>query len=604
MDGRRELCTRAEPPWRRCLALAALTLLAACGDDAPSSATVLEPSFGDACAYEHCSEHGQCMAAPGGGPMCLCNVGYGGSKCTHCESGFHLDAKGRCAPDRSCAEQDTDPCGAHGSCDDSDGVIMCGCDPGYEGPRCTLCSSGFGRGDFGECLMLVLDGTGGSTAPPPAIEPPAMQPGTAEPPPAPALCTTASCNGNGACDGETGRIVCTCEAAYSGARCASCAANYRRDSHDACVPFDKCTAGACGDHGRCDDATGLIACTCDPGHAGDTCGECAPGFHASGMDCVLDQECLPSSCAGQGTCAVSAGSVSCTCNAAYSGAHCEHCATGYHRNLADDTCAVDEVCATGDCGDHGSCDDSTGVVTCACDDGYEPREDCRTCAPGFHDTGDGSCALDEACQPGACSTHSVCDESSGVVECSCDPGYQGTTCDACASGYYRDHASGACVLFDCHTNPISGAGLMTFEDVLWFPGYTNNCGTKADVNTDDVRLTSISGDGDVWSCAASDIYAMSTRHVLLEAGATGPAELTFSGPISSLAFDYAAKSNLELELLGDGAVISTLGAARKSHASLSFTFDAPITVFALRSTSEFTNEIALDNIAYTPPACP
>lgn len=600
---------RSESTWCRRVSMGAvLILLAACGDDT-LHATTVDPSFDDPCLYAgNCSQHGQCAGTPDAGPMCLCNVGYMDAKCATCETGFHLDSRGRCAPDRSCAEQPSNPCGQNGACNDRDGVIMCKCETGYEGPRCTLCADGYGRSDQGDCLMIVIGGgSGGSGAgqkPPSTSEPDGSdsngnEPGTNEPP-AQALCTPDSCAGHGTCDGKSGRITCSCETGYSGDRCVECAAEYRRDTDDACVPFDKCASGSCTGHGTCKDDGGVIACTCDRGWGDAACVTCAPGFHTDGSSCTLDDSCLSNTCAGHGACTANAGTTSCACTTEYSGANCELCANGYHRNGAG-ACAVNEVCASNSCGANGDCDAGSGVIVCKCDDGYAGAA-CAACAPGFHDAG-GNCVLNQQCQPGSCTTHSTCDESSGVIQCSCNAGYAGTTCDECANGYYLDFAKNACLVFSCEQNPIAAAAILTFEDVKFFPNYANNCGTKADVNTDDVEFLSIGGDGTVWSCAPSDIYGLSTRHVLLEAGMDSPAQLNFAGPIASLQFDYAAKSDLGLQVLADGAVISTLTAPKKSHGSLSFTFDAPITQFALRSTTAFTNEIGLDNIAYSPPAC-
>jgi hypothetical protein len=484
---------------------------------------------------------------------------------------------------------------------------MCKCDAGYEGPRCTLCADGYGENEFGECLMLVIGGGAGAGSggkPPTTSEPGGSNPDMQEPganePPAQALCTPDSCAGHGECDGKSGRIVCSCEAGYSGDRCIACDAQYRRGASDDCVPFDECAPTSCTGHGACGDDDGVIACSCDRGWDGNDCAACAPGFHTDASSCALDHECLINTCAGHGTCTADAGATTCACATGYSGANCELCASGYHRDPAG-ACVVNEVCASNSCGVHGKCDAGTGVIVCDCDDGYGGAS-CGACAPGFHDAG-ATCVLDQQCQPGSCTTHATCDESTGVVTCHCNTGYAGDTCDGCSGGYFRDVATNTCVVFSCEDNPIAAAGAMNFENVKFFPNYANNCGTKADVNTDDVELRSIGGDGTVWSCAGSDIYGLSTRHVLLEAGMAQPALLNFAGPIASLQFDYAAKSELALQILADDAVISTLTAPKKSHGSLTFTFDAPITSFALRSTTAFTNEIGLDNVAYSPPAC-
>jgi hypothetical protein len=260
------------------------------------------------------------------------------------------------------------------------------------------------------------------------------------------------------------------------------------------------------------------------------------------------------------------------------------------------------VCAANDCGGRGECIDSTGAIICRCDPGYA-GEACGECSVGFHDPGDGTCALNEQCQPRSCPAHSTCDESGGVVICACDVGYDGEQCQACAAGYYRNFAQDRCLVLACEDNPITAGQTVSFDTVAGFPRFENNCVSGVDLGLTELELRSIAGDGEVWACAQNTLYGLSTQHLFIEAGSQGSAELRFTGPIGSLSFDYGARSELSLEVLADGENVGTLAAARRSHSSLAFTFDAPITVLALRSVSGATNQIALDNIAYAPPPC-
>jgi hypothetical protein len=452
-----------------------LLSLMACGRGDPEHATLIEPVYAEPCKYTRCSDHGQCHVREDGSPQCLCDVGYAPSSCARCEAGFHLDAQSRCAPDRSCAELSLNPCGLYGSCDDTEGVVACHCDPGYEGPRCELCRPGYGRNSFGECLELVI--SDGSTPPPPA-------------------CAGEPCHGHGECSELSGTISCACDAGYEGSRCDRCAPGHHRDAQGACVVDETCVAGQCGPHGTCQDSSGEALCFCEERYAGESCEECAIGFH--------------------------------------------------------------------------------------------PAE--------------GGCVLDEQCQLRSCPEHATCHDESGFVMCVCDTGYAGDDCDACAHGYARD-AHGACVAFMCEGNPIGVPGRLDWELRADFPGFENNCIAGLAVGNADVTLSSIGGDGTVWACAANTLYHVSSNHVFVEAGQNGPAELAFAGPIADLTFDYGARSALALEIRADGVLVRTLTAARRSSGTLSLAFSPPISLITLRSIAGDTNQLALDNVSYTPPTC-
>jgi hypothetical protein len=155
-------------------------------------------------------------------------VGFTGAHCEQCEAGYHRDARALCVPDRSCAEQDVDPCGAHGQCDDRSGTVACMCDSGYEGARCQLCIEGYQRNATGQCLQAFLTVDGGLLPATPASE-----------------CNVEYCHLHGQCIETKGKHRCTCNFGYAGERCDLCANGFGL-RNGRCVEDVECSAGSCG----------------------------------------------------------------------------------------------------------------------------------------------------------------------------------------------------------------------------------------------------------------------------------------------------------------------------------------------------------------------
>jgi hypothetical protein len=531
---------------RLAAALALSCALCTCAqEDAPGSATIVSPVYGNGCRFVQCSPHGACAQDPEGAPVCLCDVGYTGERCATCEPDFHLDALDRCVPDKSCPEQAIDPCGEHGHCDDSQRVIACQCDEGYEGPRCKLCRSGFEPDDHEECLQLVLVPDDGQTPTP--TQPP-IPPPDSPMSPAPGGCDPVDCSGNGRCDNSTGAIVCACHERYAGARCEQCGDEYRRDATNACVPAERCTAEACSGRGSCDDSSGLASCTCEPSFAGERCELCAAGFHPDGLGgCALDEQCMPSSCAGHGSCTLAGGIALCSCDAGYAVPHCERCASAFHR--AGELCVPDEVCAEASCNRAGTCDATSGTIRCICDQRYW-GERCQNCAPGLH---------------------------------------------------YRDPISGECREIGCADRPSPP---VSFEGMIGFPASQDTCQTGVPFNTVALTMTSSAGHGPLWACGPSRAYGLETKHVLLEAGVSDAAQLIFGDGIVELRFDYAAPNALALEVRADGVPMAqAISAAQRTIGNARYTFPVPIKVLELRSLGPATVLVALDNIDYEYATC-
>lgn len=430
----------------------ACACVASCDAKNPS-ATFISPALGGPCQFYDCGQHGVCGGDVASGPSCTCDDGFVGQHCEKavCYAGFHWDAKHECVPNQSCAAQPSNPCGAHGVCDDTDGVVGCSCETGYLGARCNLCASGYGRDSYNQCLQLVLgpaSASGGAGSPGSASTGAASSGSVSSP-----ICSTDTCNGHGQCTEASATAHCQCDSNYAGTRCASCDSGSHRDLHDGCVANEVCNSATCGAHGTCDSTTGLALCQCAAGYAGAACSSCAAGFHDPGdHSCLLDDKCLTNSCGGHGACADGTGVVQCTCGTAYAGAHCESCATGNHR-APDDSCVKNEVCAANSCSVHGACDAKSGVIVCQCDAGYTGIA-CTSCASGYHSDGQGGCPANPQCQPASCPAHASCDASSGVIACTCATGYQGAACDSCSTGFKLQ--SGSCVPSDCAHAPSCG----------------------------------------------------------------------------------------------------------------------------------------------------
>lgn len=84
---------------------------------------------------------------------------------------------------------------------------------------------------------------------------------------------------------------------------------------------------------------------------------------------------------------------------------------------------ANDPCEGVDCSGFGICDvGDDGEARCYCD-------------PGFNEDG-----LDcvEGCGTNTCSGHGDCDDESGTAVCTCDEGYDGSSCNECADGYHRD----------------------------------------------------------------------------------------------------------------------------------------------------------------------
>jgi hypothetical protein len=231
-----------------------------------------------------------------------------------------------------------------------------------------------------------------------------------------------------------------------------------------------CPASVCTDHGTCTYKDTYPTCACAEGYTGLACTRCADAFHrASDDSCVADEVCAEGLCAATGTCGIESGKTTCSCQLGFGGATCASCRAGYHE-AGDGGCALDQDCRANSCSGAGTCSTDAGRVICDCTTGRTGSA-CQIAA--------GSCA---ATNP--CSTNGTCSDREGIVRCICAPGFGGPTCDTCYPGY-RATDAGTCVLSDqCLASTCSFAGTCSVvngvKNCACDTGYTGEtCGSCA-----------------------------------------------------------------------------------------------------------------------------
>ncbi|WP_170229912.1 hypothetical protein [Polyangium fumosum] len=299
-----------------------------------------------------------------------------------CPPGSYPDG-GVCVLEGSCQNN---PCGEHGTCDDSSGSALCTCAEGWAGATCASCDAAGGYHD---------DGSGGCTTDP-CVPDPCISP-------------------DRVCDGSSGSAQCVCKPGT-------------HDERGVCVEDKTCLPTTCSGHGSCNDEGGEAVCMCDVGWSGSACDACddAGGYHSDGNGGCTTDPCLPNPCVAPhaSVCTVEGGSPVCGCD------------PGYHDQ--NGACVIDEVCTPSTCSGHGACVVEGGHVVCTCDAGFA-GDACDTCdaAGGYHSDGNGGCTTDP-CLPNPCDmpNKTVCAGEGASFVCTCEPGYHddgngGCTDDPC-----------------------------------------------------------------------------------------------------------------------------------------------------------------------------
>ncbi len=242
-------------------------------------------------------------------------------------------------------------------------------------------------------------------------------------------CTNQTCNGHGLCYKKNNKPACQCYDSYEGDFCDECAKGFHKKDNF-CVENEKCSATFCSMHGKCDDSSGTATCMCNEGYIGEKCDSCASGFQDNDNNGTCEKDCSTANlnCQNPKICNDKSGTAICDCKTGFAGTNCDECASGFHKNGSD--CVPNQACKADSCQPNGSCDDSSGTITCHCNEGYSGPL-CKSCAKKYQDSnGDGVCKEDCNTTCGQNdgfwpTSHGKCAyESNGDAFCQCDQGWK------------------------------------------------------------------------------------------------------------------------------------------------------------------------------------
>uniref|UniRef100_A0A673Z2N2 Laminin, alpha 1 n=1 Tax=Salmo trutta TaxID=8032 RepID=A0A673Z2N2_SALTR len=370
--------------------------------------------------------------------QCECPLGYSGTSCESCSSGFYR--VGGILFGGNCLQCE---CNDHATECDINGVCL-DCTHNTTGPHCDQCLHGYygnpSEGTPEDCQRCALtvptfycivcsssnfdisrcaNGYHG------------------EPMVAGQECVVCECNGNvdpwepGHCDTSSG-VCLKCHSHTSGDQCERCEDGYYGDA----ITAKNCQACGCHEKGSysgvCDLLTGQ--CTCKPNVVGEKCDQCQVGFHGL----LNGQGCRECDC-------IQSGSVSmaceedgqCQCIPGVAGDKCDRCHHSYF-NYQGSGCTQCECAHT-----HGNCNVTTGECICP---PHTRGEKCDLCEEGHwgHDTVTG-CKSCNCSETGSSATQ--CGITNG--QCQCRSDFAGQNCDRCAMGY-RGYPE--CTVCNCNIN--------------------------------------------------------------------------------------------------------------------------------------------------------
>ncbi|XP_021357124.1 cubilin-like [Mizuhopecten yessoensis] len=288
--------------------------------------------------------------------------------------------------------------------------------------------------------------------------------------------TDRGCQNGATCVNNRGGFSCQCTSNYHGIRCtethADCtgASTQELCGHGTCINTVRVVPGQPKYHCVCEDGWTTsgsdpacntdvdecdsdrpAVCSADPPvpcvNVPGTfyCGQCPTGYSGNGFNCADINECATNN----GGCSLSP---RVDCVNTRGSRTCGPCPTGYVGD--GQTCNWVGVCSTnnGGCHPQASCQESPGVLTC-------------TCPPGYVGNGIGSSGcvsqgpVTGPCSSNPCRNGAACQTNGNSFLCVCIPGYQGQQCETNIN--------------ECASSPCQNGGTCTDQ----VNGYTCQCNT-------------------------------------------------------------------------------------------------------------------------------
>lgn len=331
-----------------------------------------------------------------------------------------------------------------------------------------------------------------------------------------------TCHVNATCTNTVGGYECACKGPWytgNGESCAhidQCSTNNRcntqyqicenrKEADSVCIDIRECDPG--GANNCHEDATCI-----EQNYATDGVGykcTCNEGYEGNGEVCSEKNDCPENACNGHGTCSdTGINTYNCTCATGWYGANCQtnpsDCGSAQENSLVEGT--TNHYRGT-TCGGHGTCVDGDDAYECDCYQHYElyTRED-----------GNPSCQPADLCTETTCNGHGTCTtEIAGQTKCTCNTGYEGTSCDE-----NPDDCGGV----TCNGHGTCQDGLLDHTcncDDGWFSSNEQN--KDCSVNPNDCPKTEI----DIWVSVGSTIapYYNFYMDAACSTGMTSPSQL-------------------------------------------------------------------------------
>ena len=233
--------------------------------------------------------------------------------------------------------------------------------------------------------------------------------------------------------GNTG-VACATDGTQSCASCNTGSYGNLCDQTNQCV----CPNGAAATGTGCYSNGATLCVSCTLGYdfvQSESCDVCQDGYaykSTTETTCVVKEcTCAHGQASFNTTCPTHGQEDCVSCDIGYSGVQCDVCIEGYHKEGND--CIVNQcTCAHGVATTNTSCATHNTESCASCDTGYSGAQ-CDVCVAGYHKDGTECKENQCTCARGVATTNTACATNNTESCASCDAGYDGATCDDCVS---------------------------------------------------------------------------------------------------------------------------------------------------------------------------